>query len=72
MKEFKRSVIETNSYLQSLTTFCWAKKRATVEIYVRLIEASGIVNASVDTSNNVIDCRDVRSESSRTVLKSIT
>jgi len=51
-------VIETNSDLQSLTVFNWTKKRATVEICVRLIEANRIVNSSGDASNSLIDCCD--------------
>ena len=39
---------------------------------MRLVENSGIVNASVDASNSLIDCCDVHNESSRTILKSIT
>ena len=42
-------------------------KRVTVEIYVRLIEASGIVNISDDASSSLISCCDDLSESSRTV-----
>jgi len=71
-EEFKRSVIETNSDLQSLTAFCWAKKRVAIEICVRLVKTSGIVNASSDASNSLIDYCDDLSELSRTVLKSIT
>jgi len=39
---------------------------------VRLVEANGIIDAYVDASSSLIDCCDVYSESSRTVLKFIT
>ena len=65
-------MIETNSDLQSLIAFCWAKKRVAIEICVRLVKTSGIVNASSDASNSLIDYCDDLSELSRTVLKSIT
>ena len=65
-------MIETNSDLQFLVVFCWVKKCTTAEICVRLVETSGIITASDDASSNLIDCCDDRSESRRTVLKSIT
>ena len=72
VEEFKNSVFETNLDLQSLTAFCWAKKCATIEICVRLVEAGGIVSASGDANNSLISCCDDVGESSRTVLKSMT
>ena len=37
---YKCYVIETDSDLQSLTAYCWAKKRPTIDISMRLTEAS--------------------------------
>jgi len=64
--------LKLTQILQYIVAFFWVKKRATVEICVRLIKASGIINISEAASNNLIDCCDDLSESSRTVLKSIT
>ena len=43
-------MIETNSDLQSLAATCWAKKRATVEICERLVDANGIVSTFSDAN----------------------
>ena len=51
-------MIETNSNLQSLARFCWAKKYVIVEICVRLAESSRIVNAPSDASRSLIFCCD--------------
>ena len=64
VEEFKRFMIESNSDLQSLVAFCSAKKCATIEMCVRLFEASGIVSTSGDANNNLISCCHDVSESS--------
>ena len=71
-EEFKRSVIVTNSDLQSLAAFYSGKKCATVEICVRLVETSEIIVASGDASNIFINYCGDRTESRGIVLKSIT
>ena len=48
VEESKSSVIETDSDLQRLALFCWAKKRFTVEIFVRMTELSAFLNISSD------------------------
>jgi len=71
--EYKCHVIETNSNLQSFAAYCWAKKRPTVDICVRLTEASRSVSG-VDNefSSSVISCVYDQSGESLTVLKGST
>ena len=42
--KYKCHVIDTNSELQSFADYCWAKKRPTVDIYVRLTDVSQSVS----------------------------
>ena len=45
-EQYKGHVIETNLELQYLAAYCWAKKRPTINICVRLTEVSRSISAA--------------------------
>ena len=60
--EYKCHVIKTNSDLQSLAAYCWAKKRPTIDIYVRMTELSQNVSiADNEFCRNILSCIDDQS-----------